>query len=171
MRKGWALVQILLVLMVMGAVSVPVAQLTITLLRNIPDLNRVVSSNTVLLHLLARIRNDVSAAVNLPDSVGDFVQDSSTLLLEHADYTVLYKLENETVTRTKFVDGRLKDKHGANAWEIPGAQVDWRVRRRDGKAYAVEIGTHIELKTSGTTQKKLANSRVFFCDLYPEGQE
>jgi hypothetical protein len=49
-----------------------------------------------------------------------------------------------------------------NAWRVPNADIQWRVRQTGGRRDAVEVRTGVYLKTNPPREKRLVNARVFF---------
>ena len=47
-------------------------------------------------------------------------------------------------------------------WRMRDAVIAWRLWQREGKAYAVEIHSHVKQRIEGQLREKLANTQVFF---------
>jgi hypothetical protein len=47
-------------------------------------------------------------------------------------------------------------------WRMRDAVIAWRLWQREGKAYAVEIHSHVKQRVEGRLREKLANTQVFF---------
>jgi prepilin-type N-terminal cleavage/methylation domain-containing protein len=47
-------------------------------------------------------------------------------------------------------------------WRMRNAVIAWRLWERDGRAYAVEIHSHVKQRVDGFQREKLANTQVFF---------
>ncbi len=47
-------------------------------------------------------------------------------------------------------------------WRVRNAVVTWRLWQQDGRAYAVEVHSHVKQQVAGLSREKLANSHVFF---------
>ncbi len=47
-------------------------------------------------------------------------------------------------------------------WRTRNAVIAWRLWQQDGRAYAVEVHSHVKQQVTGLWREKLANSRVFF---------
>jgi hypothetical protein len=45
---------------------------------------------------------------------------------------------------------------------VRNAVVAWRLWQRDGRAYAVEVHSHVKQQVAGLWREKLANSHIFF---------
>ena len=88
------------------------------------------------------------------------------LLIKLADSVVCYQLKDGQVRRCKVTDEGELDSKGAGIWPVPNAKMNWRVQRKDGKAIAVEVDTHIEYELRGRCEKKMANSHLYFVGLF-----
>jgi prepilin-type N-terminal cleavage/methylation domain-containing protein len=160
MRKGFALVELLAVIAVIAVMSIAFAALINPLFIEIPKANRLIEVNAGVLNMLSHLRDDVEAAVRLPDSLGDKQADANNLLIELPDNVVCYTLESGKVVR-EVLNGGEVDRQ-SEIWSVPRAGIDWRRWQKDGRSYAVEIGTHIEYEQGSRRQYKLANSYVYF---------
>ena len=47
-------------------------------------------------------------------------------------------------------------------WRMRDAVIAWRLWQREGKAYAVEIHSHVKQRVEGLWREKLSNTQVFF---------
>jgi hypothetical protein len=45
---------------------------------------------------------------------------------------------------------------------VPNAEIEWRLWKKDGLGYAVEVHTHIKYKLRERFQEKMANSHLYF---------
>jgi len=179
MRKAFSLVELLAVMVIFAAVSVALAALFTTIITDIPKSYRVVQENTSLLSLLGQMRKDVDAAKALPQSFAGYTTDDELLLIELPDGMICYQLKNverarkmkTQVLRRRLSRQRRPQEDGgedAKVWSVPHAKVEWQLAGGDGKAYAVEVRTHIEYEVRGHRQKKMANSYLYFVGALPE---
>ena len=184
MRKGFTLVEVLIVIVVLPFMMLVLNDLFRTLIKDIPRSYRVVQENTSLLSMLEQMQKDIDKAKGLPESFGEYTTGDKLLLIELAEGMICYQLKDEKVLRLRTRDeGRgTRDASIVNrlssvsqSWSIPHAKVEWRVWRKDPSSagffktrrwrdgYAVEVKTHIEHKIRGEHwEKKMANSHLYF---------
>ncbi|MHC4624305.1 MAG: PulJ/GspJ family protein [Planctomycetota bacterium] len=161
MRTGFTLVEILAVLVLLTAAMFALAPATQTLVGEIPQSYRIVQANTSVLDMLGRMREDVDGAKGLPESFGEHRTDANMLLIELSEGVVCYELKEGEVVRYRLGDGG-GDSEAATTWSTPDARIEWRVWRREGRGYAVEVTTWIDYAAKGRVEKRMANSHVYF---------
>jgi hypothetical protein len=132
-----------------------------TLLSDIPRSARVLQDNTTLLNMLGQFQQDIDAAKRLPDSFAGHTTNDKLLLIELAEGMICYQLEDGRVLRRRLTDTP-QGREEARVWAMPNANVEWRLWRRQGRGYAVEVKTHIKHKLRKKLQKKMANSHLYF---------
>jgi type II secretory pathway component PulJ len=162
MRKAYTLVELLVVLAVLPFVMVVFSGLFNTLIRDIPRSHRVVQENTSLLSMLDWIQKDIDQAKGLPESFGEYTTDDKLLLIELAEDIICYQLKDDKVLRYKVSDNQQSKALAQTVWSVPHAKVEWQVRRKNGRGYAVEVQTYIEHIVQGHWEKKMANSHLYF---------
>ena len=171
MRKGFTLVEMLVVIIVLPFVMLVLDGLFSTLIRDIPRSYRVMQENTSLLSMLEQMQQDIGRAKGLPESFDEYTTSNKLLLIELAEGMICYQLKDDKVLRLRTRDeGRgTRDASIVNrlssvsqSWSMPHAKVEWQVWRKDGGGYAVEVKTHIEHKVQGHWEKKMANSHLYF---------
>jgi len=162
MRKGFSLVELLIVLIVISIVSVPLARLSTATLRDIPRAYRMIESNTNVLNALKQIHKDVNAAKGFPKSFNAYIASSETLLIELANEVICYQLKDGKMFRRKLTGAWESNSEDVEIWSVPRAKVEWQVWRKNGKGYAVEVKTYIEQKSGEHLEKKMANSHLYF---------
>lgn len=173
MRKGFTLVELLIVIIVLPFVMIVLDGLFSTLLRDIPRSYRVMQENTSLLSMLDQMQQDINKAKGLPESFDGHTTNDEMLLIELADSVICYQLKDEKILRRTLTDN--KQSYGllteSNAleqkvWSAPHAKVQWKVWRKGTNGYAVDVKTYIEYKVQGHLQKKMANSHLYFVSTY-----
>lgn len=160
MRKAIALVELLASFVVIAVMSITVAALTRPLIIEIPRANRIMETNTSVNNMLTHLRNDIEAAVQLPDTFDDKHTDEKTLLIELPNRVVCYTLETDKVIK-KVLTGDPNDRE-PDVWTVPTAKIEWCRWQKGSKTYALEVSTHIEHIWGGQMENKLANSHVYF---------
>lgn len=166
MRKGFTLVEMLIVIMTLPFVALVLDGLFNTLLTDIPRSCRVLQDNTTLLSMLQQFQQDIDEAKGLPDSFAGHSTDDKLLLVELAEGMICYQLEDGQVLRRRLTDTQQGSDEQARVWSMPNAQVEWRVWRQDGHGYAVEVKTHIKHRLRKKSQKKMANSHLYFLGVF-----
>ena len=173
MRKGFTLVELLIVVIVLPFIMLVLNDLFRTLIKDIPRSYRVVQENTSLLSMLEQMQKDIDKAKGLPESFGEYISGDKLLLIELAEGMICYQLKDEkalTVRRSSLGSRVTGDESRITVWSIPHAKVEWRVWREDRDGYAVEVKTHIEHKIRGEHwEKKMANSHLYFVGILDTG--
>jgi len=177
MRKGFTLVEMLVVITIIPFVSVALAGLFTTIISDIPRSYRVTQENTNLLSMLRQMHKDIDTAKGLPESFEERTTNNELLLIELADGMICYQLKDGEVLRRKLTDAQQGSSEPSprrglgedtTVWSVPHAKVQWQVWKKDGGGYAVEVKTHIEHKVRGNWQKKMANSHLYFVGAFRE---
>jgi prepilin-type N-terminal cleavage/methylation domain-containing protein len=166
MRKGFTLVEILVVIIVLPFVMLVLDGLFSTLIRDIPRSYRVVQENTSLLSMLEQMQQDINKAKGLPESFDEYTTSNKLLLIELTEGMICYQLKDDKVLRSKLTDNQQSNAGERRVWSVPHAKVEWQVWRKDKGGYAVEVKTHIEHKVGGNWEKKMANSHLYFVSTY-----
>ena len=164
MRKGFFLVELVVVIAVIVLVSVPLARLSTATFRDIPRSYRLIQSNTSVLNMLKQMRKDVDTAIELPESFEGRFTNERPLLIRSANSMICYHLKDGEIIRRVFTNS---DVNTVN-WPAPHAKIQWQIRRKNNKGYAVEIKTYIERKSGDRLEKKMANSHLYFVGAYRE---
>ncbi|MGB7583023.1 MAG: type II secretion system protein [Sedimentisphaerales bacterium] len=160
MRKGYFLVEMVVVLSIMAMVMAALDRFFGTLIYDLPRDSRLIQENTSLNNVISHIRADVVSAKTLSESVNG-PNEPNTLLMKMSDGVISYKFSNGRVFRS-FVGGATGAASGNMAWSVPHGQIEWRVWNKNKTGCAVEISTCIEDKNFGHIRKKMANNNLFF---------
>jgi len=168
MRKGFALVELLVIIAVICIISVPLARLSTTTLRDVPRAYKMVVSNTSILNALKQIQKDVNAARRFPKSFNAYTISDETLLIELANNTICYQIKNGRILRRTLSNTRVNSNEEIASWSVPKAKIEWRIRRKNSRAYAVEVKTYIEQKSGDRLEKKMASSHLYFAGAHQE---
>lgn len=169
MRKGFTLVEVLVVVFVLPFMMLVLDGLFRTLIKDIPRSYQVVQENASLLSMLEHMQKDIDRAKGLPESFGEYISGDKLLLIELAEGMICYQLKDEkarTVRRSSLGSRVTGDESRITVWSVPHAKVEWQVWRKDKGGYAVEVKTHIEHKVGGNWEKKMANSHLYFVSTY-----
>ncbi len=163
MKKGFSLVEAITVLAVIAVVSIPLGRLLKFMMYDIPKSQKLIESNTSILDALKYIKRDVNSAKDFPQSFQKYSADGNTLLIEQQGGVICYLLQDEKISRIVVDDAK-----GKITWQIPSGKIEWRVWRKDGIGYAVEIKKYVELKSHNRVDKKMENSFLYFAGAYQE---
>ena len=161
MRKGYTFTEMIAVLCFFPVAALVLNGLFRTLVRDIPRSSHVVQENTSLLSALEHIQDDIQKAGRLPEAVEGYAADANGLLIEHPDEVIRYELKDGKILRHKLAKDR-SDTQAPTVWSVPNAEIQWRLWKKDGLGYAVEVHTHIKCKLRERFQEKMANSHLYF---------
>jgi prepilin-type N-terminal cleavage/methylation domain-containing protein len=156
MRKGYILVEMIVVLAVFAMIAAGLDIFFRTFAFDLPRDSKLVQENCSLENAVNHIRADVVSAKKLSQVIGDS-NEPNTLLIELTNGVVSYKLADDRLIRN-FSAGH----QGDMVWPVPHGKIEWLVWSKGKTGYAVEVRTCIEDRNFGQVQKKMANSNLFF---------
>jgi len=162
MRKGFTLIEILVVIVVLPFVFLLIDGLFKTFISEIPWTDRIIQENTSMLGMLAQIQQDTDKAKSLPKTFAGRTASDKVLLIELSEGVICYRLKDGQVTRQKLTDTTQSESEDERTWLIPHGNVEWKVWTRNGRGYAVETNTHVEYTRRGQLKKKMAHSHLYF---------
>lgn len=165
MRKGFTLVEMLAVIMVLPFVLLVISGLFRTIIKDIPESYSIAQENTTLLDMLEQLRQDTDRAQGLPESFEEHEANENMLLIALEAGVISYQLEDGRVIRRNLADARRSDAKEPRVWSLPHTKIRWRVWARDGERCAVETSAHIEQFIRGQWKEKMANSHLYFAGL------
>lgn len=171
MRKGISLIELIVVLGVLTAASIPLARLTRTTLRDIPKSLRIIESGKTIANALRRLREDVNVAEQFPASFGKYTSGAETLLINRGGQILCWQLKPGELIRRSLGRADGAEDEELAIWTIPNGRIRWRIWREDGAGYAVEIVTHVEQKTPKSVKKKMEFTYLFFAGVYQQPQD
>ena len=158
MRKGYALIEILVSISLIAVLMVIMAKPIGILMGDIPRLHRDFQVYSRINDLTKQVRKDIESA----DSAGVDMNDPNTVVLDIEGGEVRYQFRQGSVVRIQ----RLSDDKESNAnegmWSFPRADIDWRLWQEDGRGYAMEICTSVKRMNQGRWKKSFSNSHLFF---------
>lgn len=162
MRKGFTLVELLILVIVLPFVFIIFDGLFKTIAGEIPMSVRIIQENTSLLNVLRQIQNDVDRAAGLPKSFAGKTASNQTLLIELKEGVICYQIKDGGVVRQILTDTSQGKTEEPRIWMIPHANIEWKVLERNGQGYAVETNTHLEYGRRGQWIKKMAHTHLYF---------
>lgn len=170
-RKGFTLVELLILIVVLPSVMVVISGIFATFLRDVPRDTRLLQQNTSVLNMTSHLARDMDRAEGLPDSVDALRSDDHTLLIQWPERLVCYQLHDGGVTRTALPAEGQTQSADVRTWQFRDAEIAWQCRRQGDSAYAVELRTHLRRRVAGHVMEKLANSHVYFVDALGKARE
>jgi len=168
MRKGFSLVEMLAVILVLTIVSAALAGLFTAVVTDIPRSHRVIQTNTTLLNMLEQMHKDIDTARGLPVSFGEYTANNEILLIELEDGMISYQIKDDKVIRRNLMAAEDNKGGDTRVWLVPHAKLEWQVWRENGDGYAVQVKTHIEHKVRGHLERKMANSHLYFVGAFKD---
>ncbi len=171
MRRGYSLVELLVVMSIFAIVSVITMKLFTTIVSDMPRSYRIVEENTSVLDMLEQMHEDVDLASELPESFDELKTDKDLLLLELPNVIVCYHLKDGKVIRRILSAAKEDHEEDTRVWSVPNAIIDWQVLRNNGAAYAVEVKTHIEHNVRGRAEEKMTGSYLYFAGAFRKAVE
>ena len=169
MRKGYLIVEMMVVIFVMAMVMVTLERFFRTFTYDLPRDSRFVQENSTFNNAVSRIRADVVSAKILSESVNG-PDEPNTLLIEMPDGVISYRFSNGRIFRS-LTGGVTGAASGNMVWSVPHGRIEWRVWQKNKAGYAVEVSACIEDKSFGHIRKKMANNNLFFAGALRETAE
>ena len=166
MKKGFLLIEVLVAIVTLPVALLLVSRVFVALVRDVPKDVRLLQQNTEVLAMTWRIADDMDRAKGLPRSAGAFSNNARTLLIQLPEAVACYQQSDDGVTRTLVGQDEAGD-----IWQVPDATVAWRCREQDGRAYAVELQTHLERRLGDRSTERFPNSYVYFIDGLAKAEE
>jgi prepilin-type N-terminal cleavage/methylation domain-containing protein len=162
MRKGFTLVEVLIVVIVLPFMILILDGLFKTLIKDIPRSYKVVQVNTSLLSMLNEMQQDIDKAKGLPQKYNEYNASDKMLLIDMPEGMICYQLKDDKVFRYNLAEMQNVNVAKTKYWSVPHAIVEWKIWRKNTSGYAVEVRTHIEHEVESHLQKKMANSHLYF---------
>ena len=121
MRKGYTLTEILIVIIIFPLALLSLNEVFKTLMRDIPRSSQVLQKNISLQNLLEQIHKDIDKAKELPESFARYTTNDKQLLIELAEGTICYQLENDEALRGRLTDKPQGEMEETTLWSVPDA--------------------------------------------------
>ena len=142
MRKGFTLVEVLLIIATVPLFMVLMSRLFSTLLLETPRIWKNVQQNTTMLNMLSQMQQDIDNATELPQSKGGFSSDDKLLLIRQEDRLIGYEIADERISRRILSDNQTEPSE-PRAWLIPDAKIEWNILRTNDIGHCLEVHSHI----------------------------
>ena len=130
MRKGFTLVEMLIVVITVPLLFVLLDGLFTTLLADIPRSHRIAQESITLQHALEQIQQDLDNAQGLPESFEGLTTNDEQFLIERPDGVFSYQQKNDRIVRRQLTGIKQDNTGDEKAWSLPNTQVTWTVWRR-----------------------------------------
>lgn len=163
MHKGFTLVEILVVIILLPFIFLLLDGLFVTLLGGIPKSYTIAQENITLQNMLEQMQQDVDRARGLPESFADGKKvNEKQFFIELPESTICYQQKDGQIIRSTLTGNEQGYISDERTWHLPHTKLQWHVWKKNGRGYAVEVKTHIEYKTQGRWKKTMANSHLYF---------
>lgn len=162
MRKGFTLIEMLVVVVTLPFVLLLFDGLFKTIVGEIPMSVRLIQENTIFMNMVQQIQQDTDKAKGLPKSFAGQTASDHVLLIELPEGVISYQLKDGLVIRQKLTDTQQGKAEEPRIWPIPHANIEWKVWERNGQGYAVETKTHLQYGRRGQWVKKMSHSHLYF---------
>ena len=162
MRKGFTLVEIMVVIAILPFVLAVVYGLFATLLTEIPWSYRIAQESMTLQNLLEQMQQDMDEARRLPESFAGQSASDQQVLIELPEGVISYQRKDGQIVRRKLIDAEQGNTGDERVWSLPNANVEWQMWAKNGRGYAVEMKTHIEYRARGRWKETMANSHLYY---------
>ncbi|MHC4322448.1 MAG: hypothetical protein ACYST3_09265 [Planctomycetota bacterium] len=164
MRKGFTILKVLTVVIVLPFIFIVLDGLFRTLIKDIPRSYQVVQANTSLLSMLKEMQQDIDKAKELPETYNEYTAGDKMLLIDMPEGMISYQFKDDKVLKYNLTDNQPNNTVEQKVWSVPNAKVKWKVwRKEDRSGYAAEIQTYIEYRIRGKhLENKMANSHLYF---------
>jgi hypothetical protein len=159
MRKGFSLVELLVILATVPIFMFVMSRLLFTLLNETPRIWKNVQQSSTLNNMLWQLQNDIDKATDLPQSHGDFITGDTLILIQQEDELICYEIDNQKATRRILSETNTAE---PRTWLIPDVKIEWNILKKNGKGYCLELQNYIGYKISGRDEKKYPNSHLYF---------
>ena len=161
MKKAFTLIEVLLIIGTLPIIMLIMSRLFNTLLKESPRIWDNIQQNTTMLNMLSQLQSDIDKAQNLPEKYEEFISNDNLLLIEQEDTLVGYEFNEGEITR-QILNNTQTDTEQQKQWKMPDAKIKWTVHKKNGNGYCLEITNYIESVNDGRTEKKMANSHLYF---------
>jgi prepilin-type N-terminal cleavage/methylation domain-containing protein len=166
MRKGFTLVEMLIVIMTLPLVAMAADRLFRELVIDAPRSLDVVSQNDSVVRMLIRLQEDVGRATQVLPSYEGHVSNEQLLLLRIGDQVIGYKKNEDRIERHELSSPDEIDRI-AYLCVAPQATIDWSLWPSEDSPSAVKVHTSIQHRRS--LKQKLAGNYLFFVGAYFQG--
>ena len=162
MRKGYTLIEMLLVIIIIPFIFLFLDGLFKTFIGEIPWSLRITNEHTALMNMTEQMQKDIDQAKDLPESYAGRTSNDKQVLIEMPEAVFCYRIEGGRVIRQKLAESGQSDAEQPIVWLLPNSNIRWQVWTKNGRGYAVETHTYIEHTWRGQWKHKMANTYLYF---------
>jgi hypothetical protein len=156
MRKGYLLVEMLVVIAILVIISAPIAKFTKLLMFDVPKSVKCIEANTSLLNLMDFMKIDIMSACRLHTA------GKNMLIMQMADETVSYAFAEDKISRTTTDSNDMSVE-----WKIPGGRIDFEIQQINDTP-AVSVTKYVEVKTYRGIEKKMTETYLYFPNCFQD---
>jgi prepilin-type N-terminal cleavage/methylation domain-containing protein len=165
MRKGFSLIEVLIVVMTLPLLMLVGDRLFRGLSVDIPRSVQVATQHEVLLKLVETLQEDVARANQVKIVTHDEDPNQTILEIDRGGTPIRYVPINDIVRRTVVYNADDPNRDIETDWTLPHLGVDWTLHQTAGGIDTLQMNTHIVHRVSKRPQ--LANTHLFYIGLYP----
>ncbi len=160
MRKGFSLIELLIVIMTVPVVMLVVDRVFREMAVDIPRGVALVSQHGRLLGVVESLHDDIDRATALSLEDSPQTEGAPVLLIEQAGRQIRYALLEEGIRRAASGDILDPNVPAEREWLLPKANIAWYLWERDDAVMALRVDTSM---THGRhNKKKFQNTNLFF---------
>ena len=160
MRKGFSLIEILIVIMTLPVVMLVVDRVFREMAVDIPRGVSIVSEHGRLLGVIESLHDDIDQATALSLEDPTQIEGTPPLLIEQPGRQVRYTLLEEGIRRAASGDTLDPNVPAERDWLLPKANIAWHLWGQDDGIVALRVDTSV---THGRHNKrKFQNTHLFF---------
>ena len=160
MRKGFSMIELLIVIVTMPMVMLVVYPVFHEMAVDIPRGVALVSQHGRLLGVLESLHDAIDRATALSLEDAPQTEGASVLLIEQPGRQVRYALLEEGIRRESSGDKLDPNVPAEREWLLPKANIAWHLWRQDNAVVALRVDTSM---THGRhNKKKFQNTHLFF---------
>lgn len=151
-HRAMALIEMVTVIAVFAILLVPVAGITRSLVKGIPNSYNIYQTNESALNAITTLKHDITKAEDIT-----LTDNPAKLQLTNSYETIVYTFSQNILTKQQ--NGKTQQ------WQLPRVKFDFKIHDLDTGTSAVEIRNYISVKKAGKDFKKLCNSYFFYAGL------
>ena len=159
MRRGFTLVELLIVIMTLPLIALAADRLFRELVIDAPRSLDVVSQNDSVVRMLIRLQEDVGRATQVLPAYEGHVSDENLLLLKNGTQVIGYKKSKDRVERHELSNPDETNRI-ATLCVAPQATINWSVWPSEDSPSALKVHTSVQHRRS--LKQKLASNYLFF---------
>ncbi len=165
MRKGFSLIEILVVMMTLPFVIFVGDRLFRGLAVDIPRSLQVATQHEMCLKFVSTLQEDVARAHQVRIVAHAQDPNQTKLIIDRAGTPIHYATVNDIMRRTVVYDADDPNQDTEMDWTLPHLGFEWTLHPALGGVATLQLNTHIVHRAS--KRPKLKNTHLFHIGLYP----